>query len=187
MSISPEKTKEDAASNVCCPPFDPSIYKGDNGTDYKLLTWKDKPFVKEGTWCLYYAPLNYGRAMTRACQKIDAADANLPEKEAIVLSDCASPWYSTMLVSSAKDIVAGAEMVKVSGTFLVKVFEGEYKMIGEWIKEVKRLVTLLKDAKTIESVDVEKLKFYFYYTTCPKCIKKYGKNYVVLFAKLSDE
>jgi len=25
---------------------------------------------------------------------------------------------------------------------------------------------------------------YFYYTTCPKCAKKYGKNYVVLLAQV---
>ena len=24
----------------------------------------------------------------------------------------------------------------------------------------------------------------FYYTTCPKCAKAYGKNYVVLFAQV---
>lgn len=28
-------------------------------------------------------------------------------------------------------------------------------------------------------------KLYFGYTTCPKCAKAYGKNYVVLFAKVS--
>ena len=27
-------------------------------------------------------------------------------------------------------------------------------------------------------------KMYFFYTTCPKCAKVYGKNYVVLFAKV---
>jgi hypothetical protein len=27
-------------------------------------------------------------------------------------------------------------------------------------------------------------KLYFYYTTCPKCAKKYGKNYVVILAQI---
>ena len=27
-------------------------------------------------------------------------------------------------------------------------------------------------------------KLYFYYTTCPKCAAKYGKNYVVLLAQV---
>lgn len=29
-------------------------------------------------------------------------------------------------------------------------------------------------------------KLYFGYTTCPKCAKAYGKNYVVLFAKVGE-
>jgi len=27
-------------------------------------------------------------------------------------------------------------------------------------------------------------ELYFYYTTCPKCAKHYGKNYVVAFAQV---
>jgi hypothetical protein len=27
-------------------------------------------------------------------------------------------------------------------------------------------------------------RLYFFYTTCPKCSKKYGKNYVVILAQL---
>jgi hypothetical protein len=27
---------------------------------------------------------------------------------------------------------------------------------------------------------------YFYYTTCPPCAKRYGKNYVVAIAKVKD-
>ena len=27
-------------------------------------------------------------------------------------------------------------------------------------------------------------KMFFYYTTCPKCAKAYGKNYVVLLAQV---
>jgi len=27
---------------------------------------------------------------------------------------------------------------------------------------------------------------FFYYTTCPKCAKHYGKNYVVAFAEVQE-
>jgi hypothetical protein len=27
-------------------------------------------------------------------------------------------------------------------------------------------------------------QLYFYYTTCPKCARKYGKNYVVILARI---
>jgi hypothetical protein len=35
-----------------------------------------------------------------------------------------------------------------------------------------------------ESQGMTASKVYFYYTTCPKCAKKYGKNNVVGFAKV---
>ena len=34
------------------------------------------------------------------------------------------------------------------------------------------------------AVNVDDLKLYFYYPTCPKCAKKYRKNYVVIMAKI---
>jgi len=27
-------------------------------------------------------------------------------------------------------------------------------------------------------------KYYFYYTTCPKCAKKYGHNYIVVITQI---
>ena len=30
------------------------------------------------------------------------------------------------------------------------------------------------------------IKMYFYYPTCPKCSKQYGKNYVVILAKIGE-
>ena len=45
----------------------------------------------------------------------------------------------------------------------------------EWIKEMAEYVA--EKGKTVK-------KYYFYYTTCPKCAKTYGHNYVVAFAKV---
>ena len=66
-------------------------------------------------------------------------------------------------------------MTEISGTFLSKVFEGPYKNMCKWMKEMEQYV---------KSKDKETKMLYFYYTTCPKCAKKYGKNYVVLLAKI---
>ncbi len=38
----------------------------------------------------------------------------------------------------------------------------------------------------VQSKNKKLKKFYFYYTTCPKCAKKYGKNYVVLLAEIES-
>ena len=45
----------------------------------------------------------------------------------------------------------------------------------QWITEMKNYVN--GKGKTIR-------KQYFFYTTCPKCAKKYGKNYVVILAQV---
>jgi hypothetical protein len=36
----------------------------------------------------------------------------------------------------------------------------------------------------VEAQGKELKKMYFYYTTCPKCAKEYGKNYVVILAQV---
>jgi NMD protein affecting ribosome stability and mRNA decay len=45
----------------------------------------------------------------------------------------------------------------------------------KWIKEMKAFVE--DKGKTLR-------KLYFFYTTCPKCAKKFGKNYVAILAQI---
>ncbi len=66
-------------------------------------------------------------------------------------------------------------MATISGTFLCKVFEGPYQNMRKWIQEMSAFV---------ESKGKKPQKLYFYYTTCPKCAKKYGKNYVAILAQV---
>ena len=66
-------------------------------------------------------------------------------------------------------------MTEISGAFLAKVFEGPYRNMRQWIEEMKQYTS---------SKEKESTQLYFYYTTCPKCAKKLGKNYVVILAKV---
>jgi hypothetical protein len=47
-----------------------------------------------------------------------------------------------------------------------------------------RLCVLQQRILELEGKNKKVQKLYFCYTTCPKCAKAYGKNYVVLFAKI---
>ncbi|MBN2593052.1 MAG: hypothetical protein JXA81_06065 [Sedimentisphaerales bacterium] len=94
--------------------------------------------------------------------------------EPLMLSDEKSLWGSDIYIAVSKE-VPGAEMVKISGTFLTKVFEGPYKDAGKWAQQMKAYVK--SKAKEIR-------KMYFFYTTCPKCAEFYGKNYTVILAKI---
>ena len=103
---------------------------------------------------------------------IEAAEAK-PE-EMIILSDENSLWGADIFIDVTKD-VPKVNMAAISGTFLSKVYEGPYKNMRTWIQDMNGYVAS-------QGKDLKKL--YFYYTTCPKCAKKYDKNYVVLMAQI---
>jgi hypothetical protein len=103
---------------------------------------------------------------------IEAAGANADE--AVILSDESSPWGANVYIAIAKDI-PGARTATLSGTFLAKVFEGPYRNMRSWISEMESFVK--SNGKATK-------KRYFFYTTCPKCAKTYGKNYIVILAQL---
>jgi hypothetical protein len=71
--------------------------------------------------------------------------------------------------------VPDAVMVRLSGRYLTKVFEGPYRDAGRWVKETEKFVA--DSGKQLR-------RLYFFYTTCPRCAKHYGKNFVVAFAEI---
>lgn len=85
-----------------------------------------------------------------------------------------SPWKSELYMSVLKD-VSGGENVRLSGTFLSKVFDGPYKSVPEWIKEMEKYVS--EKGMTMK-------KHYFHFAYCPKYSKKYGHNYAVCFPEV---
>jgi hypothetical protein len=153
----------------CCPRFNPDPWDG------KTIHWADKRFVKDRVTSIFHMPLNFGSVMKRNMGIISSAGAN-PENM-VVLTDEESPWGADVYIEVTKDI-PNAKMTTISGTFVSKVFEGPYRNVGKWIKEMKEFMTA--SGKIVE-------KLYFFYATCPKCAKKYGKNYVVILAKTSAE
>ncbi|MBN2685545.1 MAG: hypothetical protein JXR40_09725 [Pontiellaceae bacterium] len=152
--------------NECCPKFDPQPW------EEVELTWEDKLFVKDRVTSFMHIPLNFGAVMKRNVGSIEAEEAF--SETMLVLSDENSLWGADVYIGVTKNI-PGANMATLSGTFLSKVFEGPYRNMRSWIEEMKQFVQS-KD-KTIQ-------KLYFFYTTCPKCAKKYGKNYVVILAQI---
>jgi len=150
----------------CCPRFDPAPW------DEKEITLQDKLFLKDRVTSLFHIPLNFEKVMVRSMEKIKTAGALSPQP--LLLSDENSLWGADVYIAVSKE-VPGASMEKISGTFLTKVFEGDYKKAGQWAKEMKDYVS--SKGKYLK-------KMYFFYTTCPKCAKFYGKNYTVLLAKI---
>jgi hypothetical protein len=160
-----DKLYEDSETG-CCKRFEPEPW------DEKEVTWDNKLFLKDRVKSFFHIPLNFGKVMVKNVEAIKAADA-LPV-EPLMLSDENSLWGADIYIAVAKD-VPGARMVKISGTFLTKVFEGHYRNAPKWHKE---MVAFMK------SKGKEAGKIYFFYTTCPRCAEFYGKNYTVLVAEI---
>jgi len=168
--ISMEQTSQSKPEQVkptgCCPPFDPTPWQE------KEITWSNKQFVKDHVMSFFHMPLNMGSKVVKNMKLITTAKAEAPQQ--LMLTDEKSMWGADIYIDVSKE-VPGAKMGTISGTFLTKIFEGPFKDMGKWVKEMNDYVK--SKGKTAN-------KLYFFYTTCPKCTKAYGKNYVVLFAKI---
>jgi hypothetical protein len=151
----------------CCPRFNTE------GWDEQELRFKDKLFVKAKTRSIFHIPINMGSVFPKPLGAIDKAHA-MGEDEFIALSYDPSAWTGAHYFSVTKD-VPGQEMVHLSGEYLTKVFEGPYRNAPKWEKQMEAFVN--SEGKQVK-------KTYFFYTTCPKCAKFYGKNYVVGVAEI---
>lgn len=151
----------------CCEPFNSELWRD------KEITWKDKIFLKNHVTSFFHIPLNFGKKVVKNIKLIEMAKARAEHQ--LMLTDEKSLWGADIYIDVAKE-VPGAQMATLSGIFLTKVFEGPYQNAGKWAKEMKEYVE--DKGKKLE-------KLYFSYTTCPKCAKAYGKNYVVLFAQIN--
>ena len=150
----------------CCDPFDPVPWQA------KEITWNNKQFVSDHVTRFFHIPINMGSKIVKNMEFIEKAGAKAPQQ--LMLTDEKSSWGSDIYIDVAKE-VPGAKMATLSGTFLTKVFEGPFQNAGKWAQEMTEYVK--SKGKNLK-------KLYFSYTTCPKCAKTYGKNYVVLFAQI---
>ncbi len=154
-------------STGCCEPFNPEPWQD------KEITWENKIFVKDHVTSFLHIPLNMGKKITKNMELIEKANAKASQQ--LMLTDEKSLWGADIYIDVSKD-VPDARMATFSGTFLTKVFEGPYQNAGKWAMEMKEYV---------KNKGKELKKLYFSYTTCPRCAKAYGKNYVVLFAQIN--
>jgi hypothetical protein len=152
---------------ICCPEFNSESW------DDRVLEWKDKPFIKDRVKTFFYMPLNFGSVMTRFDKKTRGAGVKVPD--ALCLSDHTSKWNMDLYLAVDKEI-PGETNVKLSGRFYSRVYEGPYKDTGKWCADYD------KQAHE-KGMDIK--KSYMWYTTCPKCAKKYGKNPVVILGEVN--
>ncbi len=153
---------------VCCPPFDPIPW------DDNLLSWENKLFIKDKVATFLYMPLNFGKAMTRLNKLVENVGASMPDW--LCLSHHSSKWKMNLFLAVDREVV-GAENVKLTGNFYSRVYEGNYNDTGKWTTDFEQ--HCIEKGYSIDQM-------FMWYTTCPKCAKKYGKNFTVIIAKLQS-
>jgi hypothetical protein len=159
-------TSQSESEPICCPEFDPVQW------DDKTLEWKDKKFIKDKVCTLFYMPINFGKVMKRLDKKVTEAGATVPDW--LCLSDHTSKWNMDIYLAVDKEIPE-AENITLNGKFYCKVYEGPFKDTGKWCKDFESVT---------KSKGLNIKKWYMWYTTCPKCAKKYGKNYVAILSQV---
>jgi hypothetical protein len=155
---------------VCCAKFDPTPW---HHTEFE---WHDKLFLKTSIPEIMHIPLpgSYDKAIKKMWKTAEDAHAAPRPEEFLLLAHDLSSFKGELYMSITKDI-PGADVVKLSGKYVSKVFDGGYNHVPQYISEMNGyLASMGKKAK----------KFYFYFTTCPKCAKKYGHNYIVALAQI---
>jgi hypothetical protein len=150
----------------CCPRFNPE------GWDGQDLHFRDKAFVRATTKSAMHVPLNMGNVFARVHRHLQDAGAYDPD-DFVVLSRDLSPWQSEHLFAVSRP-VPQEETTRLTGDYVTRVFEGPYREAKHWHAEMAALVR--DKGATAEEV-------YFFYTTCPRCAKAYGRNYVVGVAR----
>jgi len=157
----------------CCPKFNPERW------DKKTFNWENKLFVKEDLPVFFHIPSS--KAIGQKIPKMInlATNANKldeDKEETLMLFHDFSAFKSEILISVTGN-VPEANNVSLSGTFMSRVYEGEFKAVPKFIKEMNKY--LEENGKKAET-------YYIHYAYCPNCAKKFGNNYMILFAKIKD-
>ncbi|HOE04487.1 MAG TPA: hypothetical protein PLZ52_04675 [Bacteroidales bacterium] len=159
-------TTENTKFQECCPPFEPSNWHN------QVHVWDNKMFVKDHVRTILHAPMNFGEVITRLMAKMEAAGATSPDW--LGLSDHTSKWNMDIYVATDR-MVPNADNVTISGKIYSRVYEGDFRDTKKWCID-------FENEARASGYNIS--KWYMWYTTCPKCAKKYGKNYVVVLGKI---
>ena len=159
----------EAQNEECCPKFETEKW------DKKTFSWNNKLFIKETLPTFLHIPFPpmIGKRITKMDALARRADATSPDpKEALILFRDPSAFKSEIYYSVTK-AVGGATNTTLSGTYEAMVFDGGYNNIPQHIQEMEKYL----GGKQEKATD-----YLVHYAYCPKCTKKYGHNYMILFA-----
>lgn len=154
----------------CCPEFNPKKWDG------KTFNWKNRQFIKESMRTFFHMPFppTIRKKITKMWKMAEESKRVQKKKTDILILFTDPHPFKSEIYLSVTGKVQGANNVTLSGKFIGKVFDGPYNSIPKFAKEMDEYLSKKnKKAK----------KYYVHYAYCPKCAKKYGHNYMILFAE----
>ena len=161
----------DKENKECCSKFNPEKW------DKKTFNWQDKSFIKETIPTFFHIPFPpmIGKKVMKMWDLAQKSNATLPnENETLILFRDPSAFKSEIYCSVTKNVEA-ANNTTISGIFVAMVFDGPYNAIPKYIKKMEEY--LKEKNKTPKD-------YFVHYAYCPKCAKKFGHNYSILFAEV---
>jgi hypothetical protein len=158
-------------TNICCPKFNPEKW------DKKTFVWDKKPFIKETLHTFFHIPFppTIDKKITKMCQTLEDSKTAEPNKDDTLILFRDPTAFSSEIYMSVTGPVPTAHNATVSGTFFTRVFSGGYNAVPKFIKQLDE--SLAAEGKKAED-------YYIHYAYCPNCAKKYGDNYMIIFAKI---
>ena len=155
----------------CCPEFHPEKWDG------KTHSWYNKPFIKETIPTFFHIPFPpmIGQKITKMWKMVEDAKRVEPDKQDVLMMFRDPSAFKSEIYVSVTGPVPNANNVTISGNFVSKVFAGAYNAVPKFIKQMDEY--LAKDGKKAKD-------YYIHYAYCPKCAKKFGNNYMILFAQV---
>jgi hypothetical protein len=157
----------------CCPKFNQDKW------DEKTFKWKHKQFIKESVPTFFHIPLPpmIGKKITKMMKMAEGSKKLESNKEDILLLFTDPSAFRSDIYLSVTDKVPNANNTDISGTFMSKVFDGAYKEVPKFLKQMDAYLN--KQHKKAKN-------YYVHYAYCPKCAKEAGHNYMVLFAGIDE-
>lgn len=155
----------------CCPEFNVAKW------DKKDFNWDKKLFIKETIPTFFHIPFPpaIGKKMKKMYKLVEKAKAGYDDvTDALVLFHDPTAFKSEIYYSVTKE-VEGANNTTLSGNFIAGVFDGPYNGVPKYIKEMEA---------DLSKQDKKAKDYYIHYAYCPKCAKKFGNNYSILFAEV---
>ena len=154
----------------CCPLFDLKSWE-----KKKRVVWKNKLFIKDSMRTIFHMPFPWiiKKKITNLC-KIGEEHKVIPKKDWLMLFKDPSAFKSNLYLTVSKPIKQ-AHTIKISGKFEARVFDGPYKDVPKFMKQMN---------SELKSKNLVAKQYYVHYAYCPGCAKKYGHNYMILFAQV---